>query len=204
MGAPGPNDGPFDGDPLADDDPRFTPSNPSLQTLTQLLEPAYVRVNPLPAAYHAHDTTDFEHYQFAYPPQGLAVRDVDTTDYFWTVHLLGAYEWSPQTDNDPNTEAGWLAGWSAKQGGTSFVLEEVVRDLWAEPEMPNIVPYTVGLDRIGAHEALHHFFGWHDVGGSAANEGIMHPPTLMTAAAVQLTEQQVWEIQASKEPKLVL
>jgi hypothetical protein len=208
MDAPGENDGPFDGDPGADDDPRFTPADPTIATLTALLEPAYVRVLPLPAEYDTHDTTTFKHYQNN-TNVNPAVKDVDSSRYFWDVHMLGAYEWSMDQDNDPNSQA-WLAGFSEMgDDGTNFVLQETVRDLWAEPELPDMVPYATGLDRVSAHEAMHRILGWHKldpvtrqpIPDDPSNQGIMDGDTLMTAATVELTGLQIRMVQAKDHPE---
>ena len=63
-----------------------------------------------------------------------------------------------------------------------------------------MVDYGIGLDRVSAHEALHHFFGWHGDDASA-DEGIMDGPTLMTAQTVQLTDRQIRVVQAKHHPE---
>jgi len=67
MDAPGPNDGPFGGNPNADDDDhfdlQFTPADPTINALTALLEPAYVRVLAVPGEHDTHNTMDFKHYK---------------------------------------------------------------------------------------------------------------------------------------------
>lgn len=131
MGAPGPNDGPFGGDPAADDDDHFdlefTPSDPTFNALSALLEPAYVRVLPLDAQYDTRNVTDFVHYTNSVT-QTSDVKDTESSRYFWHVHMLGACEWSMASDNDPNDQ-GWLAGWSqAEDYGTNYIFEETARD----------------------------------------------------------------------------
>lgn len=170
-----------------------------------------MRVLALPAEYDPRNTINFEHYKFNStldPP----VRDVSSSRYYWNVHMLGAYEWRQTRDNDPNNEA-WTAGWSEPSGvddPTNFVFEETVRDLWAEPELGGMVGHQTGLDRVSAHEALHRFFGWHVTDpnnpsqpdpNQPSNQGIMDRTTLMTAATVQLTDQQIRFVQAKDHPE---
>ncbi len=148
-----------------------------------------------------HNVTDFKHYQNTTnvdPP----VKDADSSRYFWHVHMLGASEWSLALDNDPNAQ-NWRAGWSeAGDDGTNFIFEETARDLWAEPQVAGMVDYSIGLDRISAHEALHRFFGWHTADPQhPSNQGIMDGATLMTAAGVQLTGEQVRVVQAKDHPR---
>ena len=214
MGAPGANDGPFGGDPELDDDDHFdlefTPSDPTINTLSALLAPAYVRVLALPAQYDTRNVTDFKHYQYSVNGESDVV-DAESSRYFWHVHMLGAYEWSMALDNDPDDQS-WLAGWSeASDEGTNYIFEETARDLWAEPQFQNMVSYAVGLDRLSAHEALHRFFGWHmTIPGTNppqldadhySNHGIMDRDTLFTADTVQLTDEQIRVVQAKDFPR---
>lgn len=111
-----------------------------------------------------------------------------------------------ETDNDPDSEANWLAGWSesnnanADNDPSNFVFDETIRDLWAEAEFPDMVPIATGRDRISAHEALHRFFGWHG-SNPESDEGIMDPETLMTEEAIVLTPGQIKLIQQRKNPR---
>jgi hypothetical protein len=203
MDAPGASDGPFNGDPgcMGCDDVSATPADPAYETLYNLLEPLNVLVLDLSMDYDTHHTIPFVHNQpNSATPQ---VRDVNSSRHFWTIHMLGAYEWEFDKDNDPNTEA-WVVGWSENAVGvdpTNFVFFEAARDLHAEPEWPNMVALNTLLDRISAHEALHRFFGWHNPNVPTTNEGIMDPETAATAATVSLSSSQVKIIQTKPYPK---
>jgi hypothetical protein len=205
MDAPGDNDGPFNGDPDCNncDDVRATPGAPTIDTLSDLLESIPVIVLPVSGEHDTQDIATFKHHQInSQIPAG--VRNVTSSQYYWSVHMLGAYESDPDSDNDPDTE-GWLAGWSEPVGvddPTNFVFYETARDLWAEPEIGGglMVPLATGLDRISAHEALHRFFGWHQT-DPAADEGIMDPMTLMTAPMISLTNRQIKIILSKNWPR---
>jgi hypothetical protein len=210
MVAPGENDGPFTGDPNCngcDDDRNSLPANPTIDILRDLLSPIFVAVIAVPAELDTQDNAPFKHYQVDYTvPTGL--RNVQSSQYYWAVHMLGAYEYRDEHDNDPDTETPWYAGWSPKavsrDDPTNFVFYETARDVWAEPEIGGgvMVPVATGLDRISAHEALHVFFGWHGTDpGGAADEGIMDGVTLMTAGQISLTNRQIKIIQSKAWPR---
>ena len=207
MEAPGDDDGPFNGDAAcggadlkACDDVKATPTDPTIDTLTELMNIAFVTVKALPAEYDPRNTIPFDHNleDTAVPN----VRDEPSSQYFWTVHMLGAYEFQTDRDNDPHNEP-WFAGWSEHllaDDPTNFVFDETVRDIHAEPEFPGMVPLATLLDRVSAHEAFHRFFGWHGT-RPEADEGIMNPLELATAAMLGLTDGQIRVIQQTKYPK---
>jgi hypothetical protein len=216
MEGPGPAHGPFTGEPGcgACDDVRLTPGDPTIQTLAALLAPANVKVRPLNPGYDLHDTIPWEHNKV--DTRAFGTRDVPSKRYFWTVHLVGAYEWWEELDNDnepavgpdPNTEQ-FVAGWSEHGGGanpSNFVFFETARDIRAEPQWgknpadPQMVALDLLLDRIAAHEALHRFFGWHGT-DTAADEGIMDAEELATALSISLTGRQIRIVQAKDHPE---
>jgi hypothetical protein len=127
-----------------------------------------------------------------------------SSKYFWDVYMLGVYEWSTSTDNDPNTEGNWLAGWSAhedlddEESPTNFIFDETIRDLRIEQEFVDMLPLVTLRDRASAHEALHRFFGWH--GNQGADDGIMDAKKAMTQNNIKLTDEQIRLVQKKDHP----
>ncbi|MEX2173757.1 MAG: hypothetical protein WD872_05300 [Pirellulaceae bacterium] len=188
------------------DDVSMTPPKPTIEMLGQLLYPAKVFVAYAHPEDDTRDETLFVHNKSdttVHPP----VRDIESAKHFWHIHMLGAYEWKVELDNDnevlpdTNTED-FLVGWSEPDGNdpTNFVFYETIRDIHAEPQLPGMVELPVLEDRVSAHEALHRFFGWHGT-RPEADEGIMHAPTAMTEETIVLTGRQIQVIQKTTWPK---
>ncbi|MFO0871492.1 MAG: hypothetical protein U0935_21425 [Pirellulales bacterium] len=207
MAAPVASDGPFDGANNCNgcDDPMVAPKDPSMGVLANLLVPAQVIVQLLPATYDWRDDVRFQHNLTT--SIGREVRDAVSQSYFWHVHMIGAYEGSDTQDNDPDNEAP-LLGWSDSINDpfpSNFVFFETIRDIIAEPQYPNMVGVGVAEGRVAAHEALHRFLGWHDNSDpekSYTIEGIMNPnpEAAMTQAVITLTGRQIREIQNKDRP----
>jgi hypothetical protein len=206
MRAPEDTQGPFGGN---SDDEKATPTAPTMVTLRNLMRAANVEVKAIPVAYNTQsDDIPFKHYQNNAVTEG---RNILSSRAFWAIRMLGAYEFSLATDNDEdgevnqNGELSALLGWSANDNSvpniTNFVFTETTRDVYAMMgNNPNRIPFDQALDRVSAHEALHRFFGWHDV-TVASNQGIMQGAgVVFTAPNFVLTHEQIMIIQQTKDP----
>jgi len=152
------------------DDPPTPPELPAATALgNTLFAPANVRVKVLPADSH-DKKDDIQVDQYLIPSESSTesnkVRDIKSSASFWVVQQVGAYEHSPQRDNDPDEPdtAGpiWL-GFSFAEGGDvgNIVYYETIRDVHtAAAAVPG--SNVVGVDelkrRVSLHEALHRFF----------------------------------------------
>ncbi len=213
MDAPGASDGPFDGDAgcTGCDDPRNTPSTPTINALYNLLIAANIEVRLLPAQYNLTPTIAFQHNLDPGQPGGpdgyLNVdtpgRDVNSETRFWVIRMLGAYEGGVNQDNDPDGSAIML-GYAPQPRNTTYVFDETIRDYhdMLAGSQSYVVSLDTTVDRVSAHEALHRFFGNH--GNGVADQGIMQPSPLIgltTAADFSLTADQIRAVQRLRYPK---
>ena len=203
MVAPDPDvHGPFDGAGVGNDDVYLDPPLPPIGLTQSSLQAALIEVRPLPAEYNVEDATPENDtgtlpYRRNLEMLGAAnflnqVRDVDSEQYFWVVHVVGAYEGPDELDYDPNTEL-FLLGYTFLKmtDGPIAVYFETIRDVAANYP-GGTVDEQVIRERIVLHEVLHRFLGPH--GAPGADEGVMNvEPTLLTGTALenQLTPRQI-------------
>lgn len=130
-----------------------------------------------------------------------SVRDNPSTQFFWSIQVVSAYESAINSDGDLDERAPkdvsfaeWystvgnskgLLGYSyLKDGlGPSVVFSEEVRDIRDEnprdmqselfDKMNNRIPNTYNpIIFVAAHEAMHRFYGWHKQ-GPQSDDGLM-------------------------------
>jgi hypothetical protein len=182
--------GPFD---QAADDPEYDKDlgelpNPDISLLDEQFRPANIEVRVIPALPYlaGHDLKDnrfFYHYIVEAPetpggtdgPSTAAadVRDSSTTEQFWAIHFVGAYELNRAEDFDGDMK--WNLGASIHGTNTGYILFEEIRDRAAfagSPVAPATVPEATLLIRVPLHEAGHLMGASH---GIDVEDGIMNP-----------------------------
>jgi hypothetical protein len=210
MVAPGPNDGPFDGAGVGNDDVWLDPGEPPIDLMQTSLAEACIIVWPLSFTYDQKDGAQFKHNMIAGESSqvGGAVRDVASERHFWVVHTIGAYEEAPANDWDPNGEVDSWLGWAYQCGEdkSNFIFYETIRDRHANDLDPGRDPVDVDIltNRVVLHEALHRFLGMH--GGSpdtGVADGVMVYDTAIYGTPQQnaLTPRQIRVMQSRDYPK---
>lgn len=128
--------------------------------------PAYVRPK-----YDIGDTNDSTTFFLNTPGRGTTADLISTYDFdsvgteadnnFWTVYLLGAYQYDTSEDSDPDSEEGPLGVVDDYQGvGASIFVEDIADADRFRPSGPNCTDAATA-----AHEVGHLFNGDHRDGG---------------------------------------
>ncbi len=199
MKAPGPNDGPFDGAGVEnteigkdDVDPNGPIPDPPLNHLTDSMRVAYVETVADLAALNKNRDWTFVHNINDIDmviggngsndmPKGM--RDVPSDNNFWTVQIVGAYEYKWPYDGDrplspTNPTFSWTRGGSfgGADGnpGAVLIFTETIRDSAAfnNKYFPNAKSEATMLKRNVTHEVGHRFKAPHgDVGIMAEGGG---------------------------------
>ncbi len=144
-----------------------------------------MRVQEIPVQYDVTDDLAFRHNVRSDAEAqriGQPLRNVSAESDFWSVHLVGAYEYVPNEDADPTPPATTEWGTAGicfqyQAGGPNFIFEETIWDLTTHT--PNYVAHGVLRQRVVFHEVLHSFVGLHvDHARYGSDEGIMHYDTM--------------------------
>lgn len=101
-------------------------------------------------------------------------RATEASESFWTVYLLGAYQYQATNDGDPSTQGGVLGTVVALNGVGATLFTEVNRPLEYAP-LPTWQTRPVSRRFTVAHEIGHLFFGEHE------DMGLMSQSTVRTS-----------------------
>ena len=219
MVAPDPaTDGPFDGQPGADDDPQplFDLPFPSIIMFDPKYEAANIDVkadlqqwNTFPLHTFRHDFGPTDAIaRDAGRIAGNAKHEIRSEDTFWTIQLVTAYEYAEDEDDDPNAEAAaYGINLGFRSDGPTYIFYEAIRDLVAHDPgcgmPPTPMSFQEQLDRTSYHESIHRFNMNHGEAGGIGDEGGLNTDVndCGTDADHNLTSRQIARIQTVDRPR---
>lgn len=199
-------DGPFDGEPGANDDPNpgDLPNAP-LDLLHLAYYPGNIVVKEIAESIDTRDNRIFKHNleaanMIAVTNQvKLLTRDVLPKTSFWVINMIGAYEGPEVQDYDDNEEPFFLGGASITGTNVCYVFLETLRDRAVYPGSSGDNRASVDEDTLKKRVTLHesgHAMGLHHTGG------VMIAETNLFGTFTQnmFWEQQLGRIQGQTIP----
>lgn len=146
-----------------------TPCSATVTTGCNVFAPAYVK--PIYDLTGSHENTGFNTNinvsidpVFTVPPAEIQAWFnfdnviTEANPDFWTVYLMGAYQYDSRRDNDPSEEGGILGTVDRLNGQGLLIFSEITRPT----EIPNFAGRPVGRHYTLAHEVGHLFYGEHE------------------------------------------
>jgi hypothetical protein len=215
--AAGPLDGPFDGEPGANDDPRplGTPPTPPANLLPDKYLPANVVVRNDLGLWDVRNEASFVHYvgnsiqevnQFSIY-DGDSVRDVRSEDtFFWVIQFMAGYEFVPQQDYDDDGEFA-MFGYNLGPhiDGPTTLFYETMRDFSANaPDFPAGLSLSDFYERTALHESVHRFNMYHGDPDGLGDVGPLNTEDNNINGTLEdndLTLGQLGRIQATARPR---
>jgi hypothetical protein len=211
-------DGPFDGQPGADDDPAPMGDlpMPTYILLDPKFTPAFVDVKVDLGSYNVRPLLTFEHYFGDNDANAAALaalagnsrRDVPSENAFWSIQLVTAYEYASNFDGDPNAEAGTLGlNVQIRLDGPTYIFYEELRDFVANDpgcgNPPQPMDFQQQIDRTSLHETVHRFGMYHGDPGGIGDEGPLNRQVndCGTDAEHDLTVRQIARVQTVDRPR---
>jgi hypothetical protein len=135
-----------------------------------------------------------------------SVRNVRSENDFWVTQLIYGYEYSEDSDYDPDGDQPVVLGNGvpADGDGPAYVLFETARDFRANPPplLTVTVTYAQLIERTSLHEASHKFNMRHGQGSGVGDEGPLNAfNVLRVQNDMSFTLRQLAQIRSVDRPK---